>query len=65
MIAKYLGDTDTLYLEFRDSKVAETRDLDEQTLLDYDADGRLVGITIEHAKNRVGGPEIELQRIEA
>ncbi len=63
MKAKYFSDTDTLYLELRDSKVTDTRDLDEDTLLDYDADGRVVGITIEHAKSRLGGPRIELETV--
>jgi uncharacterized protein YuzE len=63
MKAKYFEDTDTLYLELRDSRVVNTRDLDEDTLLDYDADGRVVGITIEHAKSRLGGPRIEMETV--
>ena len=30
----YFTDTDTLYIEFKEAQVAETRDLDENTLLD-------------------------------
>lgn len=63
MTAKYFEDTDTLYLVFRDSEVVETRDLDDETLVDYDADGRLVAMTLEHARNRVDGPEISLETI--
>ncbi|MEX2579572.1 MAG: DUF2283 domain-containing protein [Verrucomicrobiales bacterium] len=63
MNAKYFEDTDTLYLEFRDSEIVETRDLDEDTLVDYDASGNLVGITIEHAKNRTGGTEIVMETV--
>jgi uncharacterized protein YuzE len=33
--------------------VAETRDLDEDTLLDVDAVGNICGITVEHAQKRV------------
>ena len=65
MKAKYFQDTDTLYLELRDSRVVETRDLDQDTLLDYDEDGNIVGITIEHAAERVGGPRLELEMIGA
>ena len=32
----YFQDTDTLYIEFRSSEVVETRELDENTLLDID-----------------------------
>ena len=65
MKAKYFEDTDTLYLELRDSEVVETRDLDEDTLLDYDGEGNIVGITIEHAKTRAGGPKIEFETVGA
>lgn len=65
MNAKYFQDTDTLYLEFKDSTVVETRELDEDTILDYDAEGKIVGITIEHAKNRVGGAEIKMEMVGA
>jgi YD repeat-containing protein len=63
MKAKYFEDTDTLYLQLRDSEVVETRDLDQDTLLDYDGNGQLVGITIEHARTRLGGPKIELEMV--
>ena len=44
----------------------ETRDLDENTLLDLDEDGQLCSMTIEHAKERVVGiPEIDYQQIAA
>jgi uncharacterized protein YuzE len=41
----YFHDTDTLHIEFRSSEVAETRELDENTLLDIDAHGNLCGLT--------------------
>jgi uncharacterized protein YuzE len=50
-------DTDTLYVEFQDRPVAETRDLDENTVLDVDADGNICAITVEHASTRAGIPE--------
>ncbi len=53
MKIRYFQDTDTLYIEFRRTDVAETRDLDEDTLLDLDAAGKICGITVEHAKNRI------------
>ena len=39
MKVKYFDDTDTLYIEFRESDIAESKDLDENTVLDVDADG--------------------------
>jgi uncharacterized protein YuzE len=52
MKIKYFQDTDTLYIEFKAVEVAETRDLDENTLLDLDHDGDICAITIEHARDR-------------
>ncbi len=41
MKVRYFADTDTLLIEFRDVLVAETRDLDENTILDLDAHGNI------------------------
>ena len=38
MKVKYFEDTDTLYIELRPAQIAETKDLDENTLLDLDAE---------------------------
>lgn len=59
MKIQYFTDTDTLYILFSKTSPVETRDLDENTLLDLDENGQLCGMTIEHAKARVGIPEIE------
>jgi uncharacterized protein YuzE len=53
MKIRYYQDTDTLHIEFKTAHVAETRDLDEDTLLDLDAQGNICGITVEHAHDRV------------
>ena len=49
MKIKYFQDTDTLYIEFRTTEVAETKDLDENTILDVNRDDNTCGITIDHA----------------
>jgi uncharacterized protein YuzE len=63
MTVRYFPDTDTLYIEFRASKVAETRDLDENTLLDVDEKGELCGITVEHASERTGIPQFSYEQV--
>lgn len=65
MNIKYFQDTDTLYIEFRKGEVAETRDLDENTLLDVDAGGNIVAITVEHAKERADIPQFSFEQIAA
>jgi uncharacterized protein YuzE len=62
---RYFEDTDTLYIELRDGAVAESRDLDENTLIDVDDQGRMVAITIEHAKDRAELLNFVYERVEA
>ena len=50
MKIQYFEDTDTLYIEFRQSEIAETRDLDENTLMDLDSHGNVCALTFEHAR---------------
>jgi uncharacterized protein YuzE len=64
MKIRYFQDTDTLYIEFRAVQVAETRDLDEDTLLDVDAEGKICGITVEHARQRVEDiPHVSFEQV--
>ena len=63
MKIKYFQDTDTLYIEFRPAQVAETKDLDENTLIDVDRDGSICGITIEHASERAEIPKFSYEQI--
>jgi len=52
MRVDYFPDTDTLLVSFSDNEVAETRDLNENVLVELDKGGRLVCMTIEHAKQQ-------------
>ncbi|MCG3197526.1 MAG: DUF2283 domain-containing protein [Candidatus Omnitrophica bacterium] len=65
MKVKYFQDTDTLHIEFKESEVAETRDLDENTLLDLDKHGNICAITIEHAKDRANIPHFSFEQFAA
>jgi uncharacterized protein YuzE len=65
MKIQYFQDTDTLHIEFRAVDVAETRDLDADTLLDLDRDGNICGITIEHAKDRAEIPKFSYEQTAA
>lgn len=53
MKIRYFQDTDTLYIELRLALVSETRDLDENTVIDLDDRGTICAITIEHASERM------------
>lgn len=65
MKIKYFQDTDTLYIEFREVEVKETRDLDEDTLLDLDKEGNICAITVEHAKERADIPHFSFEQFAA
>ena len=65
MKRKYFAETDTLYIEFKEAAAAETRDLDENTLLDVDQNGNICGIIIEHASERTGIPEFSYEQTAA
>ncbi len=65
MKVHYFADTDTLLIEFRDVPVAETRDLDENTTLDLDAQGNIRAMTIEHASKRTEAPQFSDEQVAA
>ena len=65
MKMSYFNDTDTLYIEFRQTDVAETKGLDENTLLDVDSDGEIIAITVEHASKRTDVSKLVLSGIAA
>jgi uncharacterized protein YuzE len=52
MKIKYFLDTDTLYIEFKALEIVESKDLDENTVLDLDSKGNICAITVEHASAR-------------
>ena len=63
MKIKYFQDTDTLYIVFKEAEVAETKDLDENTILDMDDQGNICSITIEHAKDRADIPHFSFEHV--
>jgi len=65
MKVSYFEDTDTLYIEFRDSGIEESKDLDENTILDVDAKGNVCAITFEHASQRTDVSHLIIEGIAA
>jgi uncharacterized protein YuzE len=65
MRIQHFEDTDTLHLVFTESPVDETRDLDENTLIEFDAGGNLVSMTIEHARERADLANFSFQQVAA
>ena len=65
MKIRYFPDTDTLLLELRDVAIAETRDLDDNTIVDLDESGDICAITIEHASTRADAPNFSYEQVNA
>jgi uncharacterized protein YuzE len=61
----YFQDTDTLYIELRARTIVETKDLDENTQLDLDGEGRICALTIEHVKDRADLPHFSFEQVGA
>jgi uncharacterized protein YuzE len=65
MKVKYFADTDTLYIEFSDRAISDSKDLDDNTVLDLDAEGNVCAITLEHASARTEVQHVTLEGIAA
>ena len=53
MKVNYFPDTDSLYIDLSERPSAESREISESVVLDYDASGNLVGIDIDNASTKV------------
>ena len=65
MKIQYFEDTDTLYIELKSGDIAETRDLDENTLIELDAEGHVCAMTMEHASRRTDAKHVTFEQIAA
>ncbi len=53
MKLSYYPDTDSLYIDLAERQSAESKEVSEGIVLDYDADGNLVGIDIDNASKKL------------
>ena len=60
MKLQYYPETDSLYIDFSDRASVDSREATPDVVLDFDADGHLVGIDIDHASQIA-----DLSRLEA
>ena len=63
MKLNYHADTDSLYIDLSEQPSAESREISEGVVLDYDAAGNLVGIDIDHASRKVELRTLTLSRL--
>ena len=63
MRLNYYPETDSLYIDLSDRASVESREISEGVILDYDAEGKLVGIDIDHASAKVELKKLTLNKL--
>ena len=63
MKLNYHADTDSLYIDLSERPSAESREISEGIVLDYDADGNLVGIDIDNASRKADLSKLTLNKL--
>jgi uncharacterized protein YuzE len=63
MKINYYPETDSLYIDLSEKLSAESREISEGIVLDYDAQGNLVGIDIDNASSKVQLKELILRKL--
>jgi uncharacterized protein YuzE len=59
----YHSDTDSLYIHLSDIPSAESDEIAQDVVVDYGADGRIVGIEIDHASKLLDLTTLEADSI--
>jgi uncharacterized protein YuzE len=65
MKLNYHADTDSLYIDLAERPSAESREISAGIVLDYDAEGNLVGIDIDNASRKVDLSKLTLNKLPA
>ncbi len=63
MRIQYYPETDSLYMDLADRPSVDSREAADGVVLDFDSDGRLVGIDIDQARKRLDLDQIVLSQI--
>lgn len=65
MKLNYYSDTDSLYIDLSERPSAESREISQGIVLDYDAEGNLVGIDIDNASRKVDLKMLTINKLPA
>ena len=63
MQIKYFQDTDTLLINFNNKNIAQTKDINENLLVELDEQGDIVSLTLEHAKKNADVFDFSYQQL--
>jgi uncharacterized protein YuzE len=59
----YYPETDSLYIDLSEKTSVESTEISEGIVLDYDDEGKLVGIDIDNASSKVKLKELIINRL--
>ena len=65
MKLNYYPETDSLYIDLSEKSSVESKEISEGIVLDYDAEGNLVGIDIDNASTKVQLRQLSLHKLPA
>jgi uncharacterized protein YuzE len=65
MRINYYAETDSLYIDLSSKPSVDSREVSEGIVLDYDAEGNLVGIDIDEASTKLEIKELILSKLPA
>ncbi len=63
MKLNYYPETDSLYIDLAERSSTESKEVSEGIVLDYDADGNLVGIDIDNASKKLELKKLVLNKL--
>jgi uncharacterized protein YuzE len=65
MTFEYYPDTDTLYIALRPGPSADAAEVAPDVVLDFDGEGHVIGLTVEHASERADLGSFQIAQIPA
>ncbi len=63
MKLNYYPDTDSLYIDLAEKESTESKEISEGVMLDFDANGNLVGIDIDNASKKMELKKLILNKL--
>jgi len=53
MKISYDSDADAMYIKLKEERVVKTKEIDDNTILDYDSKGNVIGVELLFVKERI------------
>ncbi len=63
MTLHYYEETDSLYIDLSEAVSADSKEIEDGVVADFDEAGRIVGLDIQHASERVDLSAIETRHL--